>query len=337
MTRTIDPLPNDVRVVLIARNPRAGARNREVLVQRLTEQLEAHGLDVECVTDLDVLKARLRDVAHSPLRAVIAAGGDGTVSTVANCSTAETPIAIFPLGTENLLAKYLEISCDPQQVARAVATGATVRLDAGRANGKLFLLMVGCGFDADVVHRTHGRRQGHIRRWTYVKPILESIRSYQYHKLRIYCDSLNQTPLDQPSDSGTDRPATDKPIVARWAFVINLPCYAGGLKFVPSATATDGLLDVCLFQRGALLHGLRYLAGVVTGRHLGWSDVIARPARTIRIESDMPATYQLDGDPGGPLPVEIRVLPDRLRMIVTQTWAEQHGFQPTNQTPHSTP
>jgi diacylglycerol kinase (ATP) len=36
----------------------------------------------------------------------------------------------------------------------------------------------------------------------------------------------------------------------------------------------------------------------------------------VRIESDVPVPYQLDGDPGGYLPLEIEVLPNRLTLIV---------------------
>ena len=40
--------------------------------------------------------------------------------------------------------------------------------------------MIGCGFDAEVVRRVHLERDGHITRLSYLKPIWESIRSYEY-------------------------------------------------------------------------------------------------------------------------------------------------------------
>jgi len=46
----------------------------------------------------------------------------------------------------------------------------------------------------------------------------------------------------------------------------------------------------------------------------------------VRIESDESVDYQLDGDPGGQLPVEMRVLPARVSLIVTETWALRRGF-----------
>ena len=63
--------------------------------------------------------------------------------------------------------------------------------------------------------------------------------------------------------------------------------------------------------------GLRYLAGVVAGMHRGWRDTHVEQATCIRIDADEPVPYQLDGDPGGHLPLEIRVLPKRLQIMGT--------------------
>jgi diacylglycerol kinase family enzyme len=53
--------------------------------------------------------------------------------------------------------------------------------------------------------------------------------------------------------------------------------------------------------------------------------------RRLVIDSTGPAPFQLDGDPGGELPVEIRVLPGRLTMLVSHEWAERHGFEMAGQ------
>ena len=110
-------------------------------------------------------------------------------------------------------------------------------------------------------------------------------------------------------------------------FVVNLPRYAGGLSFAPQASGTDGLLDVCTFKEGSLWSGLVYLSGVMLGQHESMQDFARVQTRRLRIESTGPAPYQLDGDPGGELPVEIRALPGRLTLLVSPSWAERHGFE----------
>ena len=327
MTRMIHYLPREARRVLILVNPTAGALADRGRVDQLRQRLEHDGLRVETVTDLEALGEAVNTPCDRSIRAVVAAGGDGTVSAVVNATPPDTPITVLPLGTENLLAKYLEHPFSLAELSDTIVHGASVAIDAGRAGNRLFLLMAGCGFDAHVVRRLHLHRRGHIRHATYVKPILESIRRYEYPEMRIYCEPcVDTTPGSAETVAGPSSfPATV--LKARWVFVVNLPKYAGGLRFVPDAVGTDGLLDVCLFEHGSLMHGLRYLTGILRGRHHEWQDCRRVSTERIRIESDREVPYQLDGDPGGVLPVEITAMPGRVRMLVTETWALRHGFR----------
>jgi len=319
-------LPSEARRVLVVVNPTAGAGARGGRVESLRERLEQQGLVVEIVGDLGALTQAVAAGNGPAIRAVVAAGGDGTVAAVVNATLADTPVTVLPLGTENLLAKYLEYPLLLADLSHAILHGATVALDVGRANDRLFLLMASCGFDAQVVRRLHADRRGHIRHATYVKPILESIRRYQYPEIRISCDP------DRAAGSGDEAAAAQRTraggstLSARWVFVVNIPKYAGGLRFVPGARADDGQLDLCLFQRGSLLHGLRYLAGIVQGRHSQWPDCRCQGIQSIRVESEQEVPYQLDGDPGGLLPVDIAVVPGRVRLLVSEAWAVRQGL-----------
>jgi len=222
---------------------------------------------------------------------------------------------MLPSGNENLLARRFGLGHRPEDLCRTITGGTLRRLDAGEANGRVFLLMIGCGFDADVVRRVHRRRLGHIRSRDYLKPIFESIRSYEYPELRIYWKNED----DEEVGSLDDR---SLPASARWLFAFNLPCYGGGLKMAPQADATDGLLDVCAFRGGSLWHGCRYAAAVLLGRHQRMADCTTRRVRWLKIASDTEVSYQLDGDPGGVLPVEVETLPGRLTLVVPPTGGE---------------
>jgi diacylglycerol kinase family enzyme len=310
-------LTGDARRVLIAVNPHAGAQNRQAMVVEFCRRLASHGFEGTTFDEIDALAAEAEHLqAIGQLRAVVAAGGDGTVRLIAEETPAGTPLLVLPLGTENLLARYLDLSADPAHLAQIVAHGLTVRLDAGLAGNRLFTLMAGCGFDADVVRRLHSSRRGHIQHFSYAKPILDAIRKYDYPELRVYCapaDTLGRSEFTQE-------------ITARWVFVVNLPRYAGGLSFAPQASGTDGLLDVCTFKEGSLWYGLVYLGGVMLGQHEGMQDFGRLQTRRLRVEAAGDVPYQLDGDPGGELPVEFRVLPGRLTMLVSRAWAERQGF-----------
>ncbi len=288
------------RAVLIAENPRAGAVDGGVLLASLVSCLEARGFQVRRESDPEKIRTALcasdGDASAEPWSCVIAAGGDGTVGLVANAASPTTPLAVLPLGTENLLAKQLGFTRDPEQLAERVAAGKTFAIDAGEANGRLFLVVASVGFDAEVVRLLAARRSGHIQHSTWVRPILQALGSYQFPEIRVTTD------------------AHPRPIRSRWAFVFNLPRYALGLQFVREGDMADGRLDLCCFRGGRWYNGLRYLAGVVAGWHRSWRDIHVEQPRWLRIEADEPVPYQLDGDPGGELPLEIRVLPRRLRI-----------------------
>lgn len=311
MTPVFRYLPSQCTDVLISVNPKAGSGARGGMVDALVESLRESWLNVEVLTDIQEVEAAAKAKAEQGrLRAVVAAGGDGTFRLIAQHTTLEIPLAILPLGTENLLSKYLETPANPADIAAVIVEGCSIQLDAGEANGRLFTIMASCGFDADVVRRLHGERRGNINHLSYAKPILDSIRNYDYPLVRInYAD-------------GDER----KNVEGRWVFIVNLPRYAGGLNLAPGASGSDGLLDVCTFKEGSLWNSLRYLGEVIFGQHELLEDFTRVEAAQMRVESESPVPFQLDGDPGGELPMTVRSLPGRLRVIVSREWAEKNGY-----------
>jgi diacylglycerol kinase (ATP) len=307
-----DSLPLHADRVLISVNPTAGSRSAQPMVDRLIELLRQRGFQTEILTELDTVAERAnRWHTDGRLRALVGVGGDGTAAELANRVAAGVPLTMLPAGNENLLARYLNLGRAPETVCQTIADGALVRLDAGKAGQRIFLLMIGCGFDAEVVRRVHDRRTGHIRRRNYFKPIWDLTRSYEYPELRVYWGNGDVETCEV-------RPA---PAAVRWLFAFNLPCYGGGLRLAPQADGADGLLDVCAFRRGSLWHALRYTAAVLLGRHQVMADCTMRRVRRLRVTSEAEVPYQLDGDPGGLLPVDVEVLPGRLALVVPATQA----------------
>lgn len=287
--------------VLIATNPMAGAGSARMAIEHLQGLLTGRGYRVEVLTDLGgIAEAANHLYAQGQLRALVGVGGDGTAGALLNCTAPGVPIALLARGTENLLAKYYRLGTTPEAVADLVEHGTATRVDSGVANGRLFSLMASCGFDAEVVARLHEQRRGHIRHWSYVRPIFDAIRSYDYPELKIHLTLADgSVQLSQ----------------VRWFFAFNLPCYARGLPIAPQSKGNDGLLDVCTFSRGSFWHGLRYLAATATGHHEQLADCCTGRVTKIRVECERPAPYQVDGDPGGNLPLEISVLPGRMTLL----------------------
>ncbi|MBX3414125.1 MAG: hypothetical protein KF708_15665 [Pirellulales bacterium] len=291
--------------VLLLVNRKAGASHAAELIAEAVRLLDRAGFPTTPVGELEELAERSHALhAQGQLRGVVAAGGDGTITAALNRIPHGLPLAVLPLGTENLLARYFHIRRDPAQLVETIVAGHGLDLDMGSANGRLFALMASAGFDAEVVRRVHARRTGNIRHWSYVQPILAAMRNYEYPELRVYC-----------GDSTTGSAAVDS-WRARWCFAFNLPCYARGLPIAPSADGTDGRFDVCTLARGSTSRGLWYLANVMLRRHERLADCRTQRAARVRLESDGEVPYQLDGDAAGYLPLELEIIPARMRLLV---------------------
>ncbi len=313
-------LPAEADQVLILANPKAGSGPAHHRLERFLAALSRWRLKGHLVADRAEIGPRADELHRAGrLRAVVSAGGDGTAAETINRIAAGIPIALFPLGTENLLARYLDMPREPEDLAEIIAVGTTIQHDAGNASGRLFAIMIGCGFDAEVVRRVHLERDGHITRLRYLKPIWDSIRSYEYPQMRISYESASTN--GGGSVDGGDWTTID----ARFAFIVNVPRYALGLRFVPEAQADDGQLDLCTFSGGSFFHGLWYLGNLLLDKHRRLPDCTVRPVRRLRIESDRPVPYELDGDASGFLPLDVEIEPNRLTLIVPPSWPARNS------------
>ena len=310
MTQTHSPSSKASQTwVAIQRNPKSGSGRQVREIKELIAELRNRGIRPRLFSrrnELDDAVARCSET--QPLCGIVAAGGDGTLLDLINRHP-KIPIAVLPLGTENLCAKYLGIPRSGSSVAKMIAEGHTSQFDIGSLTStpvsdeqnadsesssetgvsQRFIVMASIGFDAAVIHHMHAHRRGNIHRLSYLNPIAQVLKSYNYPELRVYVD-------DDPL-----------PIVGRNVIVANLPSYALGLRVASNAEGTDGVLDVRVLQQGSLVGMFRYLALIYYRRHERVKDVISRQGSQIRIECDHPSPIQIDGDPAGMTPATITI------------------------------
>ncbi|MEM6779617.1 MAG: diacylglycerol kinase family protein [Planctomycetota bacterium] len=314
--RPISPLDcqiDEIRRVCLFTSPKAGRGQGREQLRRLEHILESNGIECRLIDDVDELVQITNDSLESI--AVVAAGGDGTVSLVASKIRDGLPIIPMPLGTENLLAGHFGYQADADFVWQTIQHRQIFRMDAGRANGRLFLVMVTAGFDAEVVRGLHLRRRGHISRWSYAGPIWRALRRYRFTPIR----STPTVPGGVPAtgaETGSETDAWD----GAWMMAFNLPCYAAALRIEPDASGDDGWLHELCFKRGTIWSGLRYLLGILRGTHLRDAQVQRRKVGTVTWSSCERVPYQIDGDYAGRLPVRIEVLPGLVTMMRPPDW-----------------
>ena len=280
--------------VLAIVNPVSGRRPARPLIEEVGRILAARGADlhIEC-TNHQGHATQLAQSAHREFGAILVGGGDGTVSEVINglCGTT-LPLVILGTGTENLLARELSMPTTAVAAADALLHGRSLHLDVGIVNGRRFLVVVGVGFDAEVVKRLTEMRRGNITHFTYVSPIWRTFWNHRFPTLRIEADG-------------------ERVFEGRgMAYVGVTGRYARGLRILTDARPDDGLLDLCVMPCATRRRLVSLACSVVLQRHRRRADVIYRQVRAIDISSpDEDTPVEIDGDCGGTLPVECRIEP----------------------------
>ncbi len=285
--------------VAIQRNKRSGAGRQYRAIKALIEELQRLGLRVRLYSCREELDAAVsREKMSATLVAVVAAGGDGTLMDVINRHP-KLPVALLPLGTENLVARYLGIPRrDGAFVARMINDGAVRKFDLGRMGNRRFVVMASCGFDSAVQLRAHKTRKTHISRWHYWKPFWHVLATYDYPRFHVWVDESRE------------------PLTGNMVVIANLPEYALRLPIVPTADPEDGTLHVRVFRHQSAFQIFRDLSKVWTGRSETSPNVSRVTGRKIRIESERPLPIQADGDPAGTTPAEIVIEPAAATLFV---------------------
>src|SRR5689334_15320654 len=127
--------------------PREPQKRSRISTPRCVAFFRAAGIDVEIVALRQGQNpAEAAREAGSRASVVVAAGGDGTVSSVAS-GIVDSPAAlgILPLGTLNHFAKDLHIPLGLREAVDVVVAGDIARVDAGSVNGRLFVNNVSLG------------------------------------------------------------------------------------------------------------------------------------------------------------------------------------------------
>lgn len=151
-------------VVLL--NGGAGGAAARALDERISALFRKAGreVDVRRVPAGGIEEAARASVREPGLEALIAAGGDGTVSSVA-AAVAGTgiPLGVLPLGTRNNFARDLGLPLSLEGAIRVAAAAHAKRVDVGEVNGRVFVNNSSVGLYPDVVRERNRHRWR--RRW----------------------------------------------------------------------------------------------------------------------------------------------------------------------------
>lgn len=304
---TADSAPAERRRLLVIFNPIAG-RGAHAKLTRALAALERLGVAVtlretKAAGDAETFA---REASGADFDGVVIAGGDGTLNEAVNgLRDADLPIAVFPFGTENVLAREIGLTRNPERVAEIAARGPARPISVGevlfqdRAVPRRFLLMTGVGFDAEVVSGLDLGLKRRIGKLAFAWSILRHL--WRYRPVE-YAVSV------QGAEGSTSHRVASA-IASKARF------YAGPFVLAPAAGLARRSFELALLKkpgRGAALTCLVALAGGFIHR-LRQVEIATVTSATFSDPSGAPV--QVDGDPLGHLPITVRIA-DRPLLLV---------------------
>lgn len=279
--------------MIVVFNPAAGGR-RAGRLWRVLDVLSAAGVRIQLSETRRRGHARelAARAAESGVPMVVAAGGDGTIAEVANgIAGSAAALGVIPLGTANVLALEYRLPFGPRDVAAALSFRRTApllpgiaRFAAPGAPDRVFVQMLGAGYDAQVVHNLSLPLKRLIGRSAYVCQTLRELPRYGFPPIRLRLDGVAAE--------------------AASVIVTKGRLYAGRYVVAPDAAPGEAGFRVVLFEHAGILPTLMYGALLPLGLMSRAPGVRIVPARRIEILSeDIP--LQADGDPAGFGPVTV--------------------------------
>lgn len=261
------------------------------------------------------------NAARKGTKLIIACGGDGTISEVANgilSVGSDSELGILPSGTGGDFRKTIGIPIRAADAVEILRNGQTRLIDAGKVtftndDGELesryFLGVASFGMSADVIARV---KQG--------GPDWLPTKGPKWLSGRLsFGVAMLQTALKTPATRVVvqldDDPA--RHITVANLCIANARYFGGGMKIAPNAMLTDGKFDVVSIGDLGAARILGNAPRLYLGAHLSMRDVghakaakvIARPANT-----DQRIEIEVDGEIPGHLPATFQILPRALRV-----------------------
>ena len=220
-----------------------------------------------------------RSLSGNPdISAVIAVGGDGTVTEVAaGLSGGSTPMGIIPAGTGNDFIKSVRIPKDPETAMRFMLDRPARPVDTGTLNDEFFLNVCGTGFDVTVLECADDKKKKYRGLTPYFLGLLQAIRIFDPVNLQISYDGIR---------------ADGEYLICS---VANGRYIGGGIPICPDADPADEKLNLVMIRKLPRWKIPFYLPGLMLSRALKFRITNHQLAESVTIRGKG-LRFNIDGE-----------------------------------------
>jgi diacylglycerol kinase (ATP) len=290
-------------------NPLAGggSAGRKVAEARAAFERRNYSVKIEEPGSAEELRKSARAAIDGGCTTLIALGGDGTMRLAAREAIGrDVRVGVIPAGGGNDFAAALRIPRNVKQAVEVIARGNTRAVDAvcvrtETGEDTVYLGGGGIGLDARAAQFASKRYVTWPGRLRYVASALAALQGY----------SGIEVEAEFP---GSDLPKITKKVLL--AAVLNSPTYGGGLCLAPEAQVDDGMVEVVMIEMLRKREVLALLPRLLITGELKSNRVVRFRVSRVRLAAGHGTWFHGDGELLGVAPVEIRVLPKALRVLV---------------------
>ena len=152
-------------------------------------------MDVRLARTGSEIETFMRDAVAEHPRMLIAAGGDGTISTAAAAlAGTDITLGVLPFGTLNHFAKDLRIPLELEASVQTIIENNVIAVDVAEVNGRVFINNSSLGLYPDMV-RDRERQQSRLGRgkWrSFLWASLSVLRRFPFLIVRIEVESMKR-------------------------------------------------------------------------------------------------------------------------------------------------
>ena len=299
-----DPPANQKSVYVIF-NPVSGKSDPEERKKLISDALAAHDYTCQFIATTKEQGAKVCAEQALALGADLLAvsGGDGTIMEAMSALVGtDTPIAVFPAGTGNLLSINLGIPTTVPDAVDVALGGHLYALDLARTgDGRYFAIMGGLGMDAQMIKDADREAKDRLGKLAYFVAAVKNLPRQRAHVV---------ITLD-------DRPALRRRVKS--VLLANMGKITGGLDAMPTASPNDGLLDVGILKASTTADWVRLLGNTLLGRaHQDPSLEVYQARRvTLRLRRSQP--LQFDGEDAGQVrEMTVEIVTQAVRILIPE-------------------
>jgi len=305
---------SNLRNALLIHNPNAGngGVGRRQMLDQARRILSSGGIEAELVETRGPGDATqmAQQATMEGRQLVIACGGDGTLNEVVNGLAAEqnghrVPLALLPGGTANVLAKELDLPWDIPGAAEKLIHGQLKDIALGLATPieqpdkkRYFLSVAGAGPDGMIVYAIDLDLKARVGILAYWWQGAREVFRYKFPHFRVV--------------GGGQKISATLVVVGRTKH------YGGPFKITTEADLYENKFELMALTTQSGFRYLSYLPSLWFQKLRGTDGVHFWKSNSIVCEplDSNPVYAQIDGEPLARLPVEFKIVPHALKLLV---------------------